>query len=253
MRSNAVLKALKGFIWLLIIAAVLVFSTVEVKAADLNAKYIFKYPSQVTKGEDFTMHVYINAPKGVRISQARLVFKFDPDYIKIDKVRAYQDVFCRYPTENNQYILDNTTGDFLLTGYSTGTQDCPFVQPDGKDILFLDLVITPKKTGSTVIDIVYEPSDNVIATDSSLLMDDKSPAQFILAAPNDPKLKIVDKYVPTPTRPASSTTNNRYVPSTGVSPLVGFIIAIILIILGVITIKFKSFEKRVESSRYKNL
>ena len=250
MNLKTKLRLISLMFWVLFISIVSLFVNFSVRAADLNAKYIFKYDSSVVKGDSFTMHVYIYAPSGVRISQARLAFKFDPNYIEISKVRAYQDVFCRYPTDNNQYVLDNDTGDFLITGYSTGTQDCPFVEPNGQNVLFLDLIVVPKKTGTTIIDVIYNPSDNVIATDSSLLMDDKSPAQFILAKPDDPSIKIVDQSV-SPTTTLTSTAG--YVPSTGISPFMGIGLAIVFVVTGSILIKKNSFEKRVESSRYKHI
>lgn len=169
----------------------------------------------VVKDATFDVTINITATATKEISYARAVMVFDPTMLEIPQALEAGTMFCEYPTDEFNYIADNTQGQVMITGRASGEVTCPFPAVNTSGTLFARITFKAKKAG--VVDLSFL-SNGQIADDMSAIADTNSPAAFIMSDPSDGKYTVLSSATATtPVPPGNLGVDPRIVVAAAVA------------------------------------
>lgn len=182
-------------------------AVLPVSAQSITATFVLS-PRTKTIVVNSTIDVAINikSTAAKQISYARAILVFDPTMLEITQAVEAGSMFCNYPTDEGNYIADNTEGQLMITGISTGETACPHPQATTAGTLFARVTFRAKKTGTAELAFMFNGRE---ADGMSGISDSNSPPTFIMSSPQDGAYTIVTSLAtPTPNPP----------PNLGVDP-----------------------------------
>lgn len=202
-----------------LVLAILYMSTVAilpVAAQSVTATFVLS-PRTKTVVKDGTFDVSINlkATATKRVSYARAILVFDPTILEIPQAVEAGNLFCSYPTDEGNYVADNTEGQLMITGIATGETSCPFPELTTSNQLFARVTFKAKKTGKADLSFMFNGRE---ADGMSGIMDSNSPPQFIMSSPQDGEYTVVSSLsTPTPQPPGNLGVDPRLVIGTAIA------------------------------------
>lgn len=183
----------------------------SIKAANLSlgdASLYHKVPAKILVGQEFTIELGFKVEKTMEVSMARIAMQYPSDYIKLKKVILNKNLFCKYPDDSNNRLLDEADGRLILTGLADGTADCPYPQlSPGKEYPLLQITFIALQSGVPEITFIYDK--NAVDGDFTFLTANGSPPVMVLGEPDTIDLLIAKKVKPTPTPPHTGIIDNQ--------------------------------------------
>lgn len=152
----------------------------SVKAQSVTATLVFSPSSKsVAVNESFPVDVLIRATGAKRVGYTRAIITFDPTLIEVTQVQHSQ-IFCNFPTDGANYVVDNSGGTIMITGIATGAEACPFPEITEQGDIFARITVKAKAQGTAAFEFLYngQSGDTV-----SGITDTNSPSQYIMTAP----------------------------------------------------------------------
>jgi len=189
-----------------------------VAAQSVTAKFVLSPRTKtVVKDTTFDVTINITATATKEISFARAVLVFDPTMLEIPQALEAGTMFCEYPTDEFNYIADNSQGQVMITGISSGTVGCPFPAVNTTGTLFARITFKAKKAG--VVDLSFL-SNGQLADNMSGIADISSPSLYIMSEPSDGKYTILSSATATtPVPPGNLGVDPRIL--VGVAVVIG--------------------------------
>jgi hypothetical protein len=188
---------------------------------------------KVVKNSTFDVSVNVKSTAAKEISYARAVLVFDPTMLQIPQAVEAGSMFCNYPTDEANYIADNTEGQLMITGLSTGEAGCAYPEVTSSGSLFVRVTFKAIKTGTAELSFMFNGRE---ADGMSGITDTNSPPQFIMSTPQDGAYTIVNSLVTTTTAPPGNL---------GVDPRIVIGVAIGLAGIGWFLYPRKEYVQRV--------
>lgn len=211
----------KLFALFLLIGYIFSIGIAPVAAQTITATFVLSPASKSVKvGQTFTVDVNITATSNKRISYGRAILAFDPTLLQMTQSVQHGSLFCNFPSDNSNYIADNSQGIIMVTGTATGTGDCPFPEITDNPDLFVRITFKAKKAGTADVQFLFNGQD---AAGFSGIKDTNSPPQFIMTTPQDAQYKITSTAATPTTAPPDDL---------GVDPRILIAIAFGFVIVG---------------------
>jgi hypothetical protein len=190
-----------------------------VAAQSTGATFAFSPSTKAVRPDTtFTVNIVIKANTEKKISYARAIVVFDPTELEITNAES-GSIFCNYPTDQANYESDNTAGQLMITGISTGVSGCEYPLPTSTGIVFATITFKAKKLGNAEVSFVYNGRQ---ADDQSGITDTNSPPQFFMTTPQDATFSVTSGPTPTPTP--------KVPPDLGVDPRITIAVTSILVL-----------------------
>jgi len=201
---------------LLVAGYVLSIAFLPVSAQSVTAKFVLSPRTKtVVKDATFDVTINITATATKEISYARAVLVFDPTMLEIPQALEAGTMFCDYPTDEFNYVADNTQGQVMITGRASGEVTCPYPAVNSTGTLFARITFKAKKTG--VVDFSFL-SNGQLVDNMSAIADTSSPALFIMSDPSDGKYTILSSATATtPVPPGNLGVDPRIVVALAVA------------------------------------
>gem|GEM_PF-6704488 len=180
---------------------VLSLAIVPVSAQAVTSTFLLSPRTKnVVIGSTFDVTINITATATKEISYARAILVFNPTMLEMPQALEAGSMFCDYPTDAANYIADNTQGQIMITGISTGQATCPFPVVNTDGTLFARITFKAKKTGKANLAFLF---NNQAADGMSGISDTSSPSLFIMSTPRDGAYTILSSASATPTPPGN--------------------------------------------------
>ena len=228
---NRLVRIFSAIMLALYVAALAIL---PVSAQSVTATFVLS-PRTKTVVKDSTFDVTINLKStgSKRVSYARAILVFDPTLLEIPQAVEAGNLFCNYPTDEGNYVADNTEGQLMITGIATGETNCPFPELNTTNKLFARVTFKAKATGKADLSFMFNGRE---ADGMSGVMDSNSPPQFIMSTPQDGTYTIVTSLsTPTPKPPSN----------LGVDPRIVLGVAVVIAGIGWYMYPRKSYVQRV--------
>ncbi len=163
----------------------------SVESADASSKVVELYilgPNQVKTNDRLNVQIvlYNDSSNNLTLNSSHIVLRYNSNILSLENVILNKDLFCKYPTDSKNLVIDNKKGVAILTGLSEGTENCPNVELSAQQKkVFAQLTFKAKKVGVANLEFAYndEISDSytyVTSEGSPPLMVLKSSAPFTI-------------------------------------------------------------------------
>lgn len=180
----------------LISIIVFVFSIASVNAQQNSVQMKLNQSSyQVNQNGTVTVQIQLTASSSKQVNFARAVVRFDPSLVEIQSVQK-SALFCEYPTDPGSYASDNTQGILIVSAISSGTSGCNYPTLNTTPQTMVTVIFKGKATGTSQLIFEYNGQNSDV---HSAVMDNNSPAQFVLADPSDGQIIVAAGAVTTTT------------------------------------------------------
>ena len=182
---NMVVKKLISISILTILSFFIFIPTVE--AASPNFSFYPESGIVKSKDEGFTVDVLIDSG-GESLTEARMVFNFDPRLIQVSKASRNNSLFEEWPEDESS--LDNENGVVMLTGFTqSGSGDLYKTSGDPDVFARIEFEIITDKTDVEIpLEWEFTGSDELFQT--VLLVDGSPPQNALDTRPKDAIFRI---------------------------------------------------------------
>lgn len=193
-----------------VVAMYVAFLSMSPVAAATTTTFVLSPATKkVLVNSTFDVDIKITATAAQKINYARAILVFDPTELEITQAVQAGSMFCSYPTDESNYIADNTQGQLMITGSATGAANCAYPEVTSAGTLFAKVTFKAKKSGTADLSFMFNGN---LADDMSGITDTNSPPQFIMTAPKDGKFTVVTSFAtPTPKPPGNLGVDPRII------------------------------------------
>jgi hypothetical protein len=200
----------------LVIVYTVSLAVLPVSAQSVTSTFVLSPRTKtVVKDATFDVTINITATATKEISFARAVMVFDPTMLEIPQALEAGSMFCEYPTDEFNYIADNSQGQVMITGRASGEVTCPYPAVNTSGTLFARITFKAKKAG--VVDLSFL-SNGQLVDDMSAIADTSSPSLYIMSDPSDGKYTILSSATATtPVPPGNLGVDPRIVLAAAVA------------------------------------